>query len=184
MKQTKALTSAADKALAALVEAVEQPTTMTNRRAAEAIVRLRKHFRHEGRPDWAGRSPEYRDLIERLYRQAGVPSDSESSMQANLRYHIGNALREVADPEDLQALGMATEGPAGRVRAVRAARPRRPRLARPGIGDPAALASLALETVRTLRSMDPDGDVEPALRLLLDEVLDTLRQVAAADPKA
>src|SRR5690606_11264334 len=110
--------------------------------------------------------------IERLYRQAGVPSDSESNMQANLRYHVGNVLRKVAPPEDLQALGMAVEGPLGRIRNTRASAPARPRLARPGVGDPAAMASLALETVRTLRSMEPGTETEPALRALLDEVMD------------
>lgn len=151
--------------------------------AAEAIVGLRRHFRHEGRPDWAGRSPEYRDLVERLYRQAGVPSDSESNMQANLRYHVGNVLRQVAPPEDLAALGMAVEGPLGRLRTTRATAPRRPRLARPGVGDPAAMASLALETVRTLRTMEPGPEAEPALRVLLDEVLDAVKDVTSHNGK-
>lgn len=181
MKQTKTMTAQAARVVTALREAVADPGTVNNRTAAAEIVKLRGMFRHEDRPDWAGRSPEYRDCIERLYRQSGLPSDSESSMQANLRYHIGNTLRQVAPPEDLAALGMASEGPLGRLRTARHEEPKtaRPRLARPGVGDPAALASLALETVRTIRSMDPGPEVEPALRKVLDEILDVLRELPA-----
>ena len=182
MKQSsRTLTAQAARVVAALQEAVTDPSTSRNKAAAEAIVKLRGLYEHEGRPDWAGRSSEYRDAIERLYRQAGMPSDSESSVQANLRYHIGNTLRKTAPAEDLHALGMAAEGPLERLRHARRLEPKATtrRLARPGVGDPGALASLALETVRTLRTMEPGPEVEPALRRVLDEVLDAIRELPA-----
>lgn len=124
--------------------------------------------------------PEYRDMIERLYRQAEVPSDSGGGMQANLRYHLWNALRKVAPAEDLEALGMAVEGPLARIRTTRQAAPAGARRAvRPGVGDPAALASLALDAVRTLRTMEPGAEVEPVLRKVLDEILDVLPMLSS-----
>lgn len=169
---------AADKALAALMEAVADPGTDNNRRAAEALVNLRKQFKHEGATDWAGRSPGYRDLVERLYRQAGVPSDSENGMQANLRYHLGNVLRQVAPPEELAALGLATAGPAGRVQASRQANPRKPKVRAASMiqmrGDPESLADLAFSCVRAIRGMEASDGTQAALRRVLDEVVDIL----------
>lgn len=176
------VTAAAEKALTALQAAVESPSTTSNRAAAEAIIRLRRQFKHEGAPDWAGRSPEYRDTIERLYRQAGVPSDSESNMQANLRYHIGNALREAAPREDLMALGMAVEGPLGRMTKQRAENPR-PRKARlPTVTtEPLTLAALALSAIEAIgatEDLDPAA-MEPALRRVLDTTVDVLTALRA-----
>lgn len=161
------VTAAADKAVAALQEAIREPSSARNRKAAEAIVALRKCFKHDGVTDWAGRSGEYRDLIERVYRKAGVPSDSESSMQANLRYHLGNALRKVAPPEDLEALGMTALGPSGRLKETRVARPRRVKAIT--AGDPGALAVVALDAIRALKTMSPGPGVERTLQKVIDE---------------
>lgn len=181
MKQTKRVTAAAERAVEALAAAVTDPGAANSRAAAEAIVTLRRQFRHEGIPDWAGRSLEYRDVIERVYRQAGVPADSESGLQASLRYHVGNAVRQVAPPEDLTALGMIVAGPRVRMQAARAngATPR-VRTVRPGVGDPAALAALALAAVRALATMEPGHEVEPALRKIMDESLEVLRSLPAS----
>lgn len=164
------VTAAAEKVVAALQEAISNPGTTSNRKAAEAVVTLRRCFKHEGLPDWAGRSGEYRDLIERLYRQAGVPSDSESSMQANLRYHLGNAIRKVAPPEELLALGMAPLGPSARIKESRVAQPRRVKAITPG--DPGALATVALDAIRALKTMGPGPEVETTLRKILNETMD------------
>lgn len=170
------VTAAASKALDALAAAVADPGTGQNRAAADAIVALRRQFTHEGRPDWAGRSPEYRDAIERIYRQAQVPSDSEGPMQANLRYHVGNAIRRVAAPEDLEALGLVPAGPLARVRASRETSPRPTRAKVRTPGDPVALANFVLAGVRALRTMEPGADVEPVVRKIIDEALDLLAQ--------
>lgn len=182
MKTTKTKTAAAEKVVAALSAAVDDPGTQSNKAAAEAIVALRRLFRHQDLPDWAGRSGEYRDCIERLYRQAGVPSDSGSNMQANLRYHVGNVLREVAPPEELTALGMAVNGPLSRLRANRLdGSSTRGRIARPGAGDPAALASLALDALRTMRTMEPGPEVAPALRKIMGEVASALQDLPSSN---
>lgn len=176
---TKAITAASARAVDALQQVVSEPSTEHARHAAETLVALRKQFRHEGITDWAGRSAGYRDLVERLYRQAGVPSDSESNLQANLRYHLGNVLRKVAPPEDLAALGMSVDGPLARIKSTRAAAPRRPRQARAttfsGITDPAALAELALAAVRTISAMEANLDAAcDSLQALLDETAEVL----------
>lgn len=180
MTQTRAVVRAAERVVQALTASVaEGAGRQENKAAAEALVALRRQFVYEGRPDWAGRSGEYRDLVERLYRQAGVPSDSESSMQANLRYHLGNALRQVAPPEDLEALGMQTKGPLARVQQSRANNPRasrpRPAVIRPG--DPASMARVAIDAVRALRTMAPGPEVIVDLRTLVAETEDLLSTI-------
>lgn len=173
------VTTAAARVAAALLLALSTPGTEANIKAAESIVSLRRQFKHEGMPDWAGRSPGYRDLIERLYREAGVPSDSESNLQANLRYHIGNAIRRVAPPEDLEALGMTKAGPLGRIKETRVVerQAKRSQKAVSSTADPAALATLALDAFRAARSINPDGQtaaVRRTLRTLADEIEECL----------
>ena len=130
---TKQLDSAKKRTLDALEHAVSDRSTEAVRAAAEAVVALRALHDWEGRPDWAGRSPDYRLAIETLYRQAGVVSDSQGGIQANLRYHIGNVVRKTAPIVDLEALGMNADGPSERTRKARLAerrdsgRPSRPR---------------------------------------------------------
>lgn|GEM_PF-5028532 len=85
------------------------------RRLAELIVRLRGQYEFEGHTDWAGRGGEYREAIAGAYREAGVPQDTVDGLQAALRYHIGNVLREVAPPDELQAAGLDPEGPLERL---------------------------------------------------------------------
>jgi hypothetical protein len=174
-----AITQAANRVALALAEAVDEPGTGANRKAAETIVSLRRQFKYKGATDWSGRSPEYRDLIERLYRDAGVPSDSESSMQANIRYHIGNMLRKVADPEELTALGMLVAGPAARITETRATERKRSstKKAVHTAGDPASLARLALDAFRALRTMDgASAATRRTLTTLADEVAEYLAE--------
>lgn len=180
---TSRVTTAAERALGALKSAIQEyPDAPANRKAAEAIVALRKHFRHEGLPDWAGRSPEYRDMIERLYRDAGVPSDSGNNFQANLRYHLGNVVRQVAPPEDLANLGLAVEGPLGRVRQARKDRPAQPRARRTAVtmADPVSLAEAALGLVSAVKTMDltdADPGLEACLRQVIDASLDVIQDI-------
>lgn len=135
---------------------------------ARDTVAFRSTFTYMGRPDWAGRSAQYRNAIYRVYREAGVPSDSHASIQGNMRYHVGNAVRTMAPREDLEALGLDPQGPrdrAGRYRAkparrgppekspapsARAAAPAPTRrVSAPPTLDPAALLVTALDLVRT-----------------------------------
>lgn len=176
------VTQHADKVVRALKVALEQPGTGKNREAAEAIIQLRRQFRYKGIPDWAGRSPEYRDCIERVYREAGVPSDSGNNFQANLRYHLGNALRKAAPPDELESLGLAAQGPLGRVRDARQENRQAPRPRAKVIGDPVAMADAALGIVKAMKTMQLAGTaavLEPRLRALIDETLNVITELHA-----
>lgn len=107
-------------ALIVSLEELEQSRTHVLKDLAEIVVKLRAQHEHRGMPDWAGRSTEYRDVVAKMYRDAGVPEDSVSNIQASLRYHIGNELREQAPAEELAQLGLSEEGPKGREKARRA----------------------------------------------------------------
>lgn len=179
---TARVTAAADRAQKALREAVERPGTENTRKAAEAVLNLRKQFRHDELPDWAGRSPAYRDMIARVYRDAGVPADMGNNFQANLRYHIGNVLRQLAPPEELEALGLQSQGPLGRVRQTRQEQPRKRRRQKV-MGDPVALATAAYGLVQALRTMEMNGasgKVESALRDVIDEALHVITELHEA----
>lgn len=176
--------------------------------AAAAIVEMRRQYEWEGRPDWTGRHPEYREQIARLYREGKVPPDSENSTQAAIRYSIGNALREVAPPADLEALGLSLEGPRARTRRARAAaEPRKARSAAPrrlvrapgpmadgngrtvlvAVADPVALVNFARDAIAAVQELKPRADdavaVEPLLRALAEEVFTTMVEVRGGSGK-
>lgn len=89
---------------------------------AKVVVALRAHYRTpEGDVDWGGRSWDYRQTASAMYDAAGIPPDSESNIQASLRYHVGNLLREVAPPKQLAAVGLLAKSPKARMNDVRTA---------------------------------------------------------------
>jgi hypothetical protein len=92
----------------------EESRTDLLRELAEVVVDLRAAF-----GDWSGHDWEYRQAITRLYEEAGVPTDSVASVQAALRYHVGNALRRRVAPEDLKAAGLMAASPRERIAAAR-----------------------------------------------------------------
>lgn len=100
-----------------------QALTEAYRRLAGVIVDLRKRFPNskDTGPDWRGSTQAYRDAVATMYEQSGVPTDSASNMQAAIRYHIGNVLRERLTPEELTEAGLSVEGPLDRSRAAREA---------------------------------------------------------------
>ena len=156
------------------------------RQLACEVVELRA-FSWEGMPDWAGRSPAYRNTIYRAYRSAGIPSDAIDGLQARFRYHVGNVVREVARVGELEKLGMDPEGPKGRAVRARATahlREKRTAYLPPAptplavMQDPLALWSFARDAVRTIRSLAPRGEMAdalaPELRALAEEVFGAL----------
>lgn len=170
--------------------AAEGRTPTIMRQLADEVIALRRLFVWDGLPDWGGRSPEYRDVIYRAYRSAGIPSDAIDGLQANLRYHVGNAIREVAPRSELEKLGMDPEGPRGRAVRARATAHRRPRAGRqpPGstplavMQDPLALCSFARDAIRAIRNLEPKGEMAealaPELRALAEEVFGALADVS------
>lgn len=100
--------------------AVETSKTAILKDLARVVVDLRQRFHTEdGRTDWAGRSHAYREAVARIYHEAGVPPDSLDGMQAALRYHVGNVLREVAPADELEDLGLKAKTPVERVKETR-----------------------------------------------------------------
>lgn len=85
---------------------------------AGIIVDLRKRFQNskDTGPDWKGQTQAYRDTVAKMYKQSGVPEDSVSNMQAAIRYHIGNVLRERLTADELTEAGLSVEGPLDRSR--------------------------------------------------------------------
>jgi len=177
---------AAQAAQAALTDMVQDPSTENVRDAATALVALRQEFTFEGFPDWAGRSLDYRMTVERLYRDAGVPSDSEGGTLSKLRYHVGNIVRQTAPPEDLEALGLQSSGPRERNKDRRSSkvtelRPRRqPRVSVLQLDNPAFLVEHARADIALLRECVSAGAVgtvalAPALRELVNEILDVVQ---------
>jgi hypothetical protein len=99
---------------------VETSKTSILRDLAYVVVDLRAQFQTEdGRTDWAGRGHAYRETVARIYSEAGVPSDAAHGLQAALRYHIGNVLREKAPADELEALGLKSATPRERVKETR-----------------------------------------------------------------
>ena len=151
----------------------EDDSTTAFRDVARAIVELRSGYTHEDLPDWKGRSLEYREAIENLYRQAELPPDSESSVQAKLRYHIGNVVREVAPVEDLAALGLKPKGPADRAKDRPYTSRRQPAAVRRTSADnPLVLAALALDSLRLMNNLDTSDDDRPVAEKVVRQIMD------------
>jgi hypothetical protein len=156
--------------VSALRKAVRDESTVNYKAAAAAIARLRSMVAFDGRPDWRGASPEWKDLIQRLYRMAETPSDSSSAFQANLRYHVGNAVREIAPPEDLEALGLAKNSPLERARQSRS-QPKDETTAE-------AMAMGCLRSIRALRKQGVTPEAAVVLRKIIHEAADALGDLA------
>ena len=99
-----------------LLIAADTKRTMLLKKFALGLVRIRQELN-----DPAGTSQAYRDAAARIYAAATIPPDSESSLQASIRYHIGNVLRDEFKPEELKAVGLSTQTPLERARAARTA---------------------------------------------------------------
>lgn len=173
------------KAMMAVERAEREPFYQ---RAAEAIVDYRQHYEN----NWDGSNREYKAEISRAYREAGVPADSEDTVQAALRYHVGNRVREVVPADVLDAVGLDREGPNAR---QRRAAPRRPRAASNGtqvptmptvlsraLESPTGLVTHAIRAVEAARDLKPAGAEADTVRILLralrDEVDDLDRRLA------
>ena len=82
------------------------------RRVADILVELRSRYTTpDGTPDWAGNSFAYRQIVADIYSKAGLPADGQSSIKASIRYHVGNALRERINAEELEDAGLIAETP-------------------------------------------------------------------------
>ena len=138
----------ADEADDAVVDALRalkaDRSTENAKGAAEAIARRRALLIVDGLPDWGGESKAWRVIICDLYDRADIPPDSEGGFQANLRYHVGNAVHAIAPVSELRALGLDEESPLERARKARGKKAPEPR-------DSRDFAEAGLRNVRDAR---------------------------------
>ncbi|QGZ17323.1 hypothetical protein SEA_KAYLISSA_25 [Arthrobacter phage Kaylissa] len=82
------------------------------RDAARLFIDARGHFfTREGEPDWRGRTYAYRTWVREVMSAAHVPGDEITSLQAAIRYHSGNLLRDRLGEEEIAELGLRKESP-------------------------------------------------------------------------
>lgn len=164
-------------ALLAYQHGDESHRTESLRRAAQLLVSSRAHFQtREGRPDWGGRTGAYRLFAGTAFNLARLFGDDRTRVSAALRYHYGDALRELLGVEKAVELGFVEKSPKERARAARAAHRKRFE----GLVA-AAAAGTGMESVVELvqRIGDEIDALKPELiRSLSDSDRATIRDVA------
>ena len=106
-----------NEAVTALREYQRTRGTECLRTVAGAFVSAREHFyTRDGAPDWLGATHAYRQWTREAYDRAGTPEAELSRLQASVRYHVGNLMRERLDPDEVADLGLREASP--RERAV------------------------------------------------------------------
>lgn len=103
---------AATEAIARAIAASDATRTELLKEAARNFINARAHFfTREGEPDWLGRTYAYRTWVREVMSAAHVPGNEVSSLQAAIRYHSGNLLRERLDGDEIEDLGLRKESP-------------------------------------------------------------------------
>ncbi|MFE6493406.1 hypothetical protein [Streptomyces sp. NPDC057748] len=92
----------------------QQTTLLKN--LAVVIVSLRVQ-----RNELRGTSHEYRQLVADMYRSAGIDPDKSTNLQSAVRWHVGNLLRRVATPRELERADLKPTSPLERMQDTRAA---------------------------------------------------------------
>jgi hypothetical protein len=112
---TKSLSDIQKQASDALRRSLTAPDTERTqllRDTAALFVDARGHFfTAEGEPDWLGRTYAYRSWIRETTSMANVPGESKATIQAAIRYHSGNIIRERLDQGTLDSLGLVKSSP-------------------------------------------------------------------------
>lgn len=99
-------------AIRASLTASDNDRTSLLRDAARLFIDARAHFfTREGEPDWRGRTYAYRTWVREVMSAANVPGDAITSLQAAIRYHSGNLLRDRLGDEEIADLGLRKESP-------------------------------------------------------------------------
>lgn len=118
------------------------------RDVAAALVEAREHFfTADGTTDWRGRTYAYRQFAGEVFSGANLPPEEGSTVQAAVRYHTGNLLRERLGPDEVEALGLNPESPKERSVAKR------------------ALQSSALQVLRGGEALQTPAEVAQAVRV-------------------
>jgi hypothetical protein len=82
---------------------------------AMMLVDARSQFTTDDGVDWGGRSWDYRQWVSKLYDDAGLDDVYRRKIQASVRYHVGNLLREKVDPSELERVGLLASSPKDRL---------------------------------------------------------------------
>ncbi len=90
----------------------ETEKTTNLRAVATSFVDAREHFfTPEGTPDWKGRTHAYRLWVRETMTLASIQADELGTVQAAIRYHVGNIVRERMNEDELQNLGLSATSP-------------------------------------------------------------------------
>nr|WSW58489.1 hypothetical protein OG513_07775 [Streptomyces sp. NBC_00998] len=104
-------------------DAIKTKETTLLKNIATVLVGIRQRcVDQDGRTDWQGRTHRYRQLAADLYSRSGIQLGSDSPIQAAVRYHIGNILREVVPPAELAQFNLKVQSPVERNQEARQAR--------------------------------------------------------------
>lgn len=126
VNESKGLRDAHNRASALLkkyVGANDAERTSILRELAIALVDARGEFhREDGSPDWKGRSYAYRVFVRELYDGVAFNKEQQNTIQAAVRYHIGQVLRDRLDDETLEAYDLLAKSPRERGAEQRAGR--------------------------------------------------------------
>jgi len=80
------------------------------RQVADLFVDLRQLFiTPSGEPDWTGSTKAYKMAVRGIFSDAGYQGQRRATVQASIRYHVNNVLRERLTPEELDYLGLHRE---------------------------------------------------------------------------
>lgn len=165
------------------------------RAIAETFVDIREHFVNDetGNPDWRGKTYPYRQMIGEIFSGANVPKDDASKIQAALRYHVGNVLRDRLSEDELDDLGLRAETPRRRSQQRRESRTALLYAATTqaeGVTPVGALRALHAASALLGVACEGAADLAPKERQAADQVLDLiaeqvadLRKVTAAKRK-
>lgn len=106
------LQDTATKQLRSAMVANDVDRTAHFRAVAEAYVDARALFyTKDGAPDWTGKTYAYRNWVREVTGGANIPASMRTTVQAAVRYHIGNVLRERLAPDELAAVGLRAVSP-------------------------------------------------------------------------
>lgn len=96
---------------------LEQGATRTDLLSAAGndIAKLRSMFTRNDVPDWSGRSYAYKTAMSEVYSRLNVQGDRREALQFAVRFHAGNAIREMADASELEASGLDASSPRDRI---------------------------------------------------------------------
>jgi hypothetical protein len=149
-------------ALKAMMAAPRDDREHLYREAADRIVEMRHQC-------GGVRNGDYRAAIQQAYREAGVPSDSEDTVLAALRYHIGKAGAKTSPkgPVKVRKAATSTDGQT------------MPGILSRALEDPVGLVRHAIRAVQAAGELKPRGPDGETVRYMLSALREAVDNLAA-----